>query len=94
MQAALLACYLWQYVTGDEPQPSKSPTFPPHSSAASSTEPVTPAKATSTLTQSFASAAAGSKIPKPSKSQRPASKGPDEEEADFDFLFYSLNYIC
>ena len=93
MQAALLAHYLWQYMTGDEPQPPKPPTSPPRSSAASSTEPITPVKATGTSTQSFASAAAGSKAPKPFKPQRLAGKGPDEEEADFDSFFYSPNYV-
>ena len=26
--------------------------------------------------------------------KRPASKGPNKEEVDFNFFFYSLNYIC
>ena len=39
------------------------------------------------------SAAAGSKASKSSKPQRLASKRPDKEEADFNFFFYSLNYV-
>jgi len=39
------------------------------------------------------SAAAGSKASKSSKPQGLASKRPDKEEADFNFFFYSLNYV-
>ena len=44
MKAALQACYLWQYVTGDEPKPPKPPASPP--------VPTTKATVASTLSES------------------------------------------
>ena len=93
IQAAFLDHYFWQYITENKPQSSKLSTFFLCLSATSSTKLVTSVKTTSILTQFFASAIANRKMLKPSKPQRPASKGPNEEETDFDFFFYSLNYI-